>query len=1036
VEETDNAPLRGVAGVLATSDPDAQWTKAAVAERLLGLESGDRRIGRFSVVRLVGAGGMGRVFLAYDEELDRRVAVKLLRAGYGQPAEARFLREARALARISHRNVVQVYEAGMHRGEPFIAMEYLEGQTLRAWQESPGRRAQDVLEAYRNAASGLDTVHREGLVHRDFKPENVFVESKNGEAHVRVIDFGLARDGRGGKTPQPEADVAAESVTITREGALVGTPKYMAPEQLAGRGASAASDQFAFCVALAEALWGEHPFPADSVKALKDAHRRGPKLPKGGVEVGWVRPIVSRGMALAPEDRYPSMADVLTALSRDREVRRRRVAVLALGGLALVAGGVTGGWRFGATPPCTGAEEALAGDWSAAQRTQLAEALQGVDQPHAVDTAVRVQQAFDGFAADWKAQHEDACLAANVRREQSFETMDRRMACMDRIRRRFGTTVTMFTSQPSALLDFADDVVAAMPDPSECADFGTLGIPAPSARHEEVVEQTRRLVTESESLRLAGRGGAALDKAQQAHTHIEHIGYAPTYVEALLVLGQAQDDMGQLEVARETLREADAVATKHGLRGLERRVVAERYTLAAAESRFEAADALESRLRGLSEGEGAEADFGIRRAEALHLRGQSAQAVEGFRRELVALSDADRLAAARVREGLAAALAAEADFEAAEAQARKVVEILTSELGAPHPRTAGAVGQLADVLRQAGDLDAAETEARRALQMVLKVRPAGHIEVADARRTLGSLLFSVGKNDEGLELLVQAARETEAALGRHADTAAAFNNLASTLIAAGQVEDGLAALRKSFDIKLETLGPQHPSTLRTQDNIASILRQKGQFDLAEREHRAAYRGRVAAFGDVHPEVAISLSNLGALYQFRGELERAEEHYRKATEVAVASEGPEHPNAAHYMVNRGNMLVELGRASEAVPVLRRALRIRTQHLAEGSSYLLDTHNALGRALCRSGARREGRAAFEASLGAGTPDSAVPSVRYDAAYELAKCFLQDGDRRSADGASRTALTWADKDAAAGPEVRARIEAWRSKHRLPRL
>jgi serine/threonine protein kinase len=221
------------------------------------------QVGRYRLSRALGAGAMGEVWAAHDPQLDREVAVKILRveASDAPDVAERLLREARALARLDHPNVVRVYDAGEEGGRPFLVMALVEGRTLRAWLNERARPPGEILEVFQGAGRGLAAAHRAGIVHRDFKPENVFID---GAMRVVVGDFGLARQGAAPDEPAaPGAE--ARPPTVTRTGAFIGTPAYMAPEQLAQKPADARSDQFAFAVALWEALSGRRPFSGRTV---------------------------------------------------------------------------------------------------------------------------------------------------------------------------------------------------------------------------------------------------------------------------------------------------------------------------------------------------------------------------------------------------------------------------------------------------------------------------------------------------------------------------------------------------------------------------------------------------------------------------------------------------------------------------------------------------------------------------------------------------------------------------------------------------
>ncbi|HXI57350.1 MAG TPA: bifunctional serine/threonine-protein kinase/formylglycine-generating enzyme family protein, partial [Polyangia bacterium] len=326
------------------------------------------RIGRYVVLERVGSGAMGVVYGAYDPELDRKIALKLLlkpRAGVYKPgASARLLREAKAMARLAHPNVVAVHDVGLVDDQVFLAMEFLAGGTLRRWLQAEQRSWRQILDVFIAAGRGLAAAHAAGLVHRDFKPENVLLDK---DGRPRVVDFGLARDAETAAdddgsdsdssgaaaqavtveaTPADMAAAAAAAAsvggrtgghleTLTRTGALMGTPAYMAPEQFLGERADERSDQFSFCVALYEALYGERPFAGDDLISLSVSVTEGQvrTLPKDRGVPTWVRRALLRGLRPNPGDRYPSMAWLIGALEDDPAIKRRR---------RLIAAGVVG----------------------------------------------------------------------------------------------------------------------------------------------------------------------------------------------------------------------------------------------------------------------------------------------------------------------------------------------------------------------------------------------------------------------------------------------------------------------------------------------------------------------------------------------------------------------------------------------------------------------------------------------------------------------------------------------------------------------
>ncbi|HWO27042.1 MAG TPA: protein kinase [Kofleriaceae bacterium] len=321
-----------------TSAEEHRRRKELVRQRLLGDSPPATRIGRFLLLRQVGSGAMSAVYAAYDAELDRRVAVKLLHAPLA-PRDERLRREAQAMARLSHPNVVAVHEIGRWEGQLFIAMELVKGQTLEAWRDAGRRTWQEIVEVLLQAGRGLAAAHALGLVHRDFKPANVMVGE---DGRARVLDFGLVRvaepagarkknGGGGGDGAALAAVSPANGGSLTATGARVGTPAYMAPEQRAGIAADARSDQFSFCVTLYEALFDLRPGSISAESRARRERRVPARLARA----------IDRGLADDPLARWPSMGHLLGELERQREAPRRWRVSAALFGMAALIAAVT-----------------------------------------------------------------------------------------------------------------------------------------------------------------------------------------------------------------------------------------------------------------------------------------------------------------------------------------------------------------------------------------------------------------------------------------------------------------------------------------------------------------------------------------------------------------------------------------------------------------------------------------------------------------------------------------------------------------------
>jgi len=300
-----------------------------------------KTLGRYTLLERLGAGAMGVVFRAEDRELGRDVALKQLH----RPDEAltdRLVREARSMAQVNHPNVVAVYDVGTAEGVTYIAMEMVSGDSLRTWQRE-SRTVPEIVTAYVAAGRGLAAAHAAGIVHRDFKPDNVLVGR---DGRVRVTDFGLAAarptDGREGA---PSTSMMSD-VNLTTSGSVLGTPAYMAPEQFTGGNVDARTDQFNFCVALYEALYGQRPFEGKTFPELGDHVCEGrirPAPPGARISRG-LRAIILRGLSVKPGDRYPTMEHMLVELGRDRARPWRRTSIAATALAVLLAIGLGADW--------------------------------------------------------------------------------------------------------------------------------------------------------------------------------------------------------------------------------------------------------------------------------------------------------------------------------------------------------------------------------------------------------------------------------------------------------------------------------------------------------------------------------------------------------------------------------------------------------------------------------------------------------------------------------------------------------------------
>ncbi|MCU1278186.1 MAG: hypothetical protein JWM53_1732, partial [bacterium] len=465
------------------------------------------RLGRYQIVGPLGEGGMGVVYRAHDAELGRDVAVKLVTTGgaSSDTLATRLLREAQALAQLSHPNVVNVYDVGRVDDGVFLAMELVAGETGEEWiKKRPSWR--EVLQVFRDAGRGLAAAHKVGLIHRDFKPANLILGS---DGRVRVLDFGLARAAHAGAgdpielegladdantwdggsseeetrearrasaqgskevtrdepiaampspTPSPTPSSPTPSskdpssptpsskdpmtsserrlleTPLTQVGAIIGTPPYMAPEQHLGGGCDARTDQFSFCVAFYQALYGERPFGGSNYAELSTNIIKGKIKPQPASSTvpAWLRAIVLRGLSVLPERRFATMDAILAELANDPAARRRRISWAAAVTLLVAVAGVAS-WRSLRGPSqCKGAEAQLAGAWNDARKQAVRAAFDKTGKPYAADAFAAVARALDGYGAEWVAMNVGACEATRVHGTQSGELLDLRMECLQR----------------------------------------------------------------------------------------------------------------------------------------------------------------------------------------------------------------------------------------------------------------------------------------------------------------------------------------------------------------------------------------------------------------------------------------------------------------------------------------------------------------------------------------------------------------------------------------------------------------------------
>lgn len=954
-----NRPLEDALARLGQSSanqpPDGGRKRDIKAQLFARDPPGPRRLGRFVDLGLLGRGAMGTVRRAYDDKLDRNVAIKVLRRRPTPRDNDRLLREAQALARLSHPNVVQIYEVGELEHEIFIAMELCDGITLDQWQLSrPSWRA--CVDAYLQAGRGLAAAHAAGLVHRDFKPSNCM---RDEAGRVRVLDFGLARaihptdrtqtqsiDELRAPSVSPPPGGAARAtgeggsllpVPLTEKGSLVGTIAYMAPEQFGHRRADARSDQFSFCVALFEAIHGRSPFGGDPRAVLRQM-AAGVDPPLAEAAAGAVadsavpaslQRALRRGLSARPQARWPSMDALLRQLERARRGWSGRWWWL----VTLAAGVATGVGLATANQadedPCLQTRESLDGAWDDERRGAVHDALVATGAPYARAAWTTVRGELDAYASEWEDAERATCRAEHRHPEQSARWSAQRR-CLWRRRASLAHEVELLARADVALAARAVELVLALPAVGECVDEPGQPSPDPSQRAAQVdpaVDPDRAdallvALDRARTLDAAGRYDEGLLAAAEAVAVADAIGDESGLAQARLVEGTLLMNAGRHPEAEARLADALERALRHGPDELVVDVLAMQGHVVGVE-------------RARSEAGLWSATFAVELAQRPHVRtrprvhaltslghvrivrGELAQAQAPLERALTIEQDAhgrDHLALARILDSLAQVFRRQGQLPQAMAYRMRVLELRRRWLGEQHPDTAHAMSNIAAVLYDQGEL----LQARRRLERALEIQ--------------------------------------RAALGpEHQTVAHTRNNLAAILVEQGQYAEAERQWREAMEIWERTRGATHPDVARVRINIADALVHAKRVSEATEQYEAALR--ILAHGERSPDNvrlwAQALRDLGRLHAGQDRLDEAEARYQRALAVLGQHGEADDPMAASVLNQLGALALRQGAGEQAVARHQDALAIYTASVGPQHRRVADTLRHLARALAEQG-----------------------------------------------------------------------------------
>ncbi|MDI3291848.1 serine/threonine-protein kinase [Polyangium sp. 15x6] len=835
------------------------------------------RLGRYTIADVLGRGGMGIVYAAHDPTLDRKVALKVLRAEVtarvgADIASARLLREARIAARLSHPNVVTIYDVDSHGGQIFIAMEYIDGQPLSVWLEEGPHPAREILERFTQAGRGLVAAHGAGLVHRDFKPANVLI-GKDGR--VRVSDFGLAGWTGEDASGKAAAEGAAAPV-LTRTGALLGTPLYMAPEQHRGERAGPQADQFSFAVALYEALYRRSAFEGKTLEELSASKARGPaEPPGGGQEPARVRRALLRALRPQQEERFPTMDALLQKLEVDPARTRRRAAVAILAGVVVAAGVFVPAWIAREQQRvCRGAEAKLTGVWDEGRRAAVRDAFTTSKEPFASVALTQVERVLDAQAAGWVAGHVDACEATRVRGEQAESVLALRMACLDLRAKELKALVDIFSEADGATVGRAVQAVNAMTPVRACADVAALSGPRPPPDDPALrarFDATRGELARGKALYDAAKYPPARALADQVVAEAKAIAHQPLLADALDLLGRVQQSQGAHAEAEATfLASIRAAEAGHhdwqAANGLTSLVFLAGHPLgrpADAHRWAELAAGAIARLGGDAEFEAAlagnEATVYLEEGKLDRALEAASQAVSLEQR----LHGDEHLHTAKAKTNLGAALVALGRHTEARSHYQGALATFEGMLGPDHPACATVLNNSVEVHARLNDLPAARAAAERALSIRERALGPEHIALATTLLNLAEVMMKERAFADARARLGRVVAIYEKAVGpTHVYLAEPLENLGELHMETGEPAEAIPLLERALSLRASGAeGPYKDASTRFL--LARALTAAGSDrarakKLAE-EARAAYAAGGEAWAVPKAEIVAWLS---------------------------------------------------------------------------------------------------------------------------------------------------------------------------------
>lgn len=725
-----------------------------------------QKVGRFSILSEIGAGGMGRIFEAYDPNLDRRIALKLLRDSGEDGHWQRLVREAQALARLDHPNVVRVHDVGVHEGALFVAMEFVRGGTLKEWlSEHPvgdAERFETAIGLLVDAGRGLVAAHEAGLVHRDVKPSNILIGD---DGRARMADFGIARALESTPRAKESDSVSSEEdillstddseSSLTRTGVAVGTPAYMAPEQF-GRGqVGPAADQFSFCVTAWEVLFGVRPFSgADRRARLAAVRRAEPNRPEGVEADADVVALLGRGLRYRASARHPRLEELVDALSLDsgspstrRSWWRWGAAIVGVGLLGAVGAHRTGQNR----QLCTGATAAFEGVWGDEHRERVRAAMLGSGLEFAPGAWSRLEAGLERYGERWRDAHTEACEATRVREEQTPERMEETMACLDDAKRSVEALVTLASSGEPSVIANEHELLDGLPSIEGCAEVRGVPTTAELALLDAIATAGAQ--------RSAGQPREALQVIEPIAEGLGDDTSPIVRARVLLEYGRGLSE-GQGRKAIEVLSEAYSVAHGAGLGQLAAaaaREVAKQHALLLGKPGTVRTWLELAKSEGTGDSVSEKYELLMLEGMMLKLEGDREAATEAFERG-VGVAKEDPALHPHALRYLGESLQ-HVDADRAAEVGRRALVLFRDEFGNQHPGLAVFERVQSGILGSVGEHERADELARRALRRAMGVWGQEHAATTRYLVRLAEVRCNVfGDRVEGRRLAERALR--------------------------------------------------------------------------------------------------------------------------------------------------------------------------------------------------------------------------------------------------------------------------------------